>query len=97
MPNRGTVASRSIHVGFPFDGTIKGIPTPMILRALTIGGFILLLVSGCADMFGRQGMPGDPLFASGKPAESKATAGPATPMPFSEPTPPVNRTRLVHY
>jgi hypothetical protein len=62
----------------------------MIMRALVIGG-LLLLVSGCAEMFGRQGMPADPLFASGKPAESKAVVGPAVAMPFSEPVPPVNR------
>jgi hypothetical protein len=65
----------------------------MFLRALTIGGLTILMASGCAEMFGRQGMPADPLFASGKPAESKATNGPATPMPYSEPTPPTNKTR----
>ena len=65
----------------------------MITRALAIGAFALMLASGCAEMFGRQGMPADPLFASGKPAESKATNGPAAPIPFSEPTPPHNKTR----
>jgi hypothetical protein len=67
----------------------------MFTRALAIGGLILLLASGCADMFGRQGMPADPLFASGKPAEAKTNSGPPTPMPFSEPTPPLNKMHLV--
>lgn len=67
----------------------------MVLRALAIGGFILLMASGCADMFGRQGMPADPLFASGKPAEATAKNGPPTPIPFSEPAPPINKTHLI--
>ena len=46
-------------------------------------------------MFGRQEIPNDPLFASGKPAEAKAKFGPPVPMPFSEPTPPVNKTHFV--
>lgn len=69
----------------------------MLIRALLIGTFALFTATGCAEMFGRQGMPADPLYASGKPAESKTTNGPATPTPFSEPTPPLNKTRFVTY
>ena len=58
---------------------------------------VFVFVCGCADMFGRQGMPADPLFANGKPAESDSKAGPPIAPPFSEPTPPVNRTQLVQY
>ena len=56
-----------------------------------------MLLFGCKGMFGPQGIPDDPLFANGKPAESKAKAGPPVAPPFSEPTPPVNRTQFVQY
>ncbi len=53
--------------------------------------FLLPLVgSGCESLFGRRGLPPDPLFAHRKPNESKVKAGPPTALPFSEPTPAAN-------
>lgn len=68
----------------------------MAKRIGQIGCLLLLLGSiGCAGMFGPQELPADPLFSNGKPAESKAKAGPPVAPPFSEPEPPVNRHHLV--
>lgn len=62
-----------------------------MLRAAGLAMLLLsLLLTGCKGMFGRQGLPPDPLFANRKPVESNLKAGPATPIPFSEPTPAVN-------
>lgn len=51
---------------------------------------LLLTTCGCESLFGRQGMPGDPLFANRKPIESKSKVGPPTAFPVSEPVPPTN-------
>ena len=70
----------------------------MVTRLFQIVCLLTLLASvGCKEMFGRQGMPADPLFSTGKPAESKATFGPPIAPPFSEPTPPVNRTQIAQH
>ncbi len=55
-------------------------------------GWVLLLLglSGCTGMFGRQGLPTDPLFSNGKPAEAKAQSGPPIATAFSEPSVPAN-------
>jgi len=58
---------------------------------------LLLTSAGCKGMFGPQGMPAEPLFPNGQPAESKAQFGPAVAPPFAEPTPPVNRTQVAHH
>jgi hypothetical protein len=63
--------------------------TTMGKRLGQLGCFCLLLaVGGCKGMFGRQGLPPDPLFAVRKPIESKAQAGPPAETPFTEPMPP---------
>ena len=49
-----------------------------------------LLLCGCAGMFGRQGLPPDPLFANRKPIETTAVSGPPVPVPFSAPAAPSN-------
>lgn len=49
---------------------------------------LLFVVGGCKGMFGRQGLPPDPLFADRKPIESKAQAGPPMATPDREPVPP---------
>ena len=51
---------------------------------------LVLMLVGCKGMFGRQGLPPDPLFATRKPIESKAKTGPAVATPFSEPMPAAN-------
>ncbi|MSQ94055.1 MAG: hypothetical protein EXR98_05805 [Gemmataceae bacterium] len=51
--------------------------------------FLLALV-GCKSLFGNPGVPADPIFGNRKPVETKALAGPPSPRPFTEPTPPVN-------
>lgn len=50
----------------------------------------LFALGGCTGMFGRQGLPADPLFSNGKPEEAKPHFGPPTPAPFSEPAVPEN-------
>jgi hypothetical protein len=63
----------------------------MAMRIGKLGWVLLLLgLSGCAGMFGRQGLPADPLFSNGKPAEAKAQSGPPITTPFSEPPLPAN-------
>jgi hypothetical protein len=52
----------------------------------------MILLAGCDALFGRQGLPADPLFSTGKLPESTAQTGPPVAAPFSEPTPPVNKT-----
>ena len=54
------------------------------------GIFLLLLLSGCTNLFGARGLPADPLFAHRKPIETKAVGAPAQPMANPEPTPPIN-------
>ncbi len=61
-----------------------------------IGQFVCLFTLLLAGCVGKQELPADPLFSNGKPPESKAQAGPATAPSFSEPTPPVNKTLLMH-
>ena len=51
---------------------------------------ILLALTGCTGLFGRQGVPADPLFSNGKPTEAKGRTGPPLALPFSEPAVPVN-------
>jgi hypothetical protein len=51
-----------------------------------------LLFAGCV---GKQELPVDPLFANGKPPESKAQTGAPIAPPFSEPAPPANKTLAV--
>ncbi len=51
---------------------------------------LILALTGCTGIFGRQGLPPDPLFANRKPIEAKAKAGPPTAPAFSEPTPAAN-------
>lgn len=51
---------------------------------------LLLLLIGCKGMFGRQGLPPDPLFANRKATESKVKTGPPIDIPFTEPTAAVN-------
>jgi hypothetical protein len=48
---------------------------------------LLLALSGCKS----EGLPPDPLFATRKPVQSKAQAGPPIETPFYEPTPPLQR------
>ncbi len=68
----------------------------MTKRVVQISCMLFLFTAvGCKEMFGPQGLPPDPLFANGKPAESKAIHGPPLAPPFSEPAPPVNRTHYV--
>jgi hypothetical protein len=63
----------------------------MAARIDQLGWVLLLLgLSGCTGMFGRQGLPADPLFSNGKPAEAKAQTGPPIRTPFSEPAVPEN-------
>jgi hypothetical protein len=63
----------------------------MAQRALQIACLLLLLaLSGCTGLFGRQGAPADPLFANSKPAEARAQSGPVAATPFFEPTVPPN-------
>lgn len=63
----------------------------MAARIGQLGWMLLLLgLSGCTGMFGRQGLPADPLFSNGKPAEAKTLSGPPVMTPFSEPTVPAN-------
>ena len=50
----------------------------------------VLALCGCESLFGRQGLPGDPLFANRKPIETKGKVGPPAPLPVTEPVPPVN-------
>ena len=50
---------------------------------------LLLVMGGCKGMFGRQGVPPDPLFADRKAIESKAQTGPPTATPDREPAPPL--------
>jgi hypothetical protein len=50
----------------------------------------MLAAVGCTSMFGRRGLPADPLFANRKPIESPAKAGPSVPLPFFEPVPATN-------
>jgi hypothetical protein len=59
----------------------RGVKTPQFICLL------LLTLLGCKS----EGLPADPLFTNGKPLESKAKAGPPVDVPFSEPTPPVQR------
>ena len=51
---------------------------------------LALAPAGCEALFGRQGLPPDPLFVNRKPIESKAKAGPPVDLPFSEPAPAAN-------
>lgn len=64
--------------------------------SLRIGQIVCLLVllalAGCKS----EGLPADPLFANGKPAETKAVAGPPVDTPLYEPTPPVKRFFVRH-
>lgn len=63
----------------------------MLERIGQLGCLVLLLaLSGCTGLFGRDGIPADPLFHNGKPRESKCHAGPPILTPFSEPPLPVN-------
>ena len=55
-----------------------------------VGTLILLALAGCTGLFGRQGVPADPLFSNGKPTEAKGRTGPPTATPFSEPAVPAN-------
>jgi hypothetical protein len=50
---------------------------------------LTLLSAGC-NLFGPQGLPPDPLFANRKPIEAKATSGPPSATPHSEPAPAAN-------
>ena len=63
----------------------------MAARFGQLGCVLLLLgLSGCTGMFGRQGLPADPLFSNGKPVEAKAQSGPPMVTPFSDPPVPAN-------
>jgi hypothetical protein len=63
----------------------------MAKRIGQLGCLLLILgLSGCTGMFGRQGLPADPLFSNGKPDEAKAHSGPPIAIPFSEPAVPEN-------
>ena len=50
---------------------------------------LALWCAGC-NLFGRQGLPPDPLFANRKPIEAKSQRSPPNAMPFSEPAPAAN-------
>lgn len=60
------------------------------MRRLGLILWFLFALSGCETLFGRQGLPPDPLFVNRKPIESKAKSRPPQELPFTEPTPPPN-------
>jgi hypothetical protein len=55
-----------------------------------IAATLLASIAGCQGLFGRHGLPEDPLFVDRKPLESKADTARAVAPGWTEPAPPTN-------
>ena len=56
-----------------------------VIVAMLLGG-----IAGCQGLFGRHGLPEDPLFVDRKPLESKADTARPVASGWTEPAPPAN-------